>query len=107
MARKPTPAEIRETNPNVTKSCDSCQKVMTADEFYGTFENMLTFKVLGGYMEYVDTVDPDRSEYEFNLCHKCGHKLMDKFFPHYDLSHWHEKTAEKFCKGWISSDWRI
>lgn len=104
MPRKPTPAEIIETNPNMTQKCDSCFLVMNADKYYGTFENMLTFKVLGGYNEYVDTIEPDRKEFEFHLCHKCAHKMMGKLFPHYDLSKWHPRTDDKFCDGWRRED---
>jgi hypothetical protein len=48
---------------------------------------------------------PNSKEFEFHLCHKCAHKLMDKFFKHYDLSNWHPRTAEKFCNGWTPTDW--
>jgi hypothetical protein len=105
MPRKPTRAEIIETNAYLTQRCDSCELVVYADKYYGTFENMLTFKVEGGYGEYVDTIHPNSKEFEFHLCHKCAHKLMDKFFKHYDLSNWHPRTAEKFCNGWTPTDW--
>ena len=98
--RKPTPAEIRETNPNVTKNCDSCEKSMSLDENYGTFENSLTINMSGGYGEYVDTIDPTNQEFEFFLCHKCAHTMMAKFFPHWSFRHWHPKTDDKFCDGW-------
>ena len=102
MARKPTRLEIIETNPNVTKNCDSCDKLMRADKYYGTFENSLTINVSGGYNEFVDTLDPSKKEYEFILCHKCAHKLMSKFFSHWSFSNWHPKTDDKFCDGWQS-----
>jgi len=98
--RKPTPAEIRETNPNVTRNCDSCNTLQRANEHFGTFENSLTFNVSGGYNEYVDTIYPSDKEFEFFLCHKCAHKLMSKFFPHWSFNHWHPKTDDKFCDGW-------
>lgn len=106
MPRNPTRAEIIETNSNMTQKCDKCFVVMYADKYYGTFENMLTFKVEGGYGEYVDTIDPNSKEFVFNLCHKCGHKLM-AFFPEYDLSNWHPRTADKFCNGWSISEGEI
>ena len=99
MSRKPTRAEIIETNPNMTMHCDKCELVMNADKNYGTFENALTLNVSGGYGEYVDTLDPNSPEFEFTLCHKCAHKLM-KFFSHWDLSSWHPKTKDKYCDGW-------
>ncbi len=104
MARKPTRAEIIATNENMSQKCDSCFLVMYANKYYGTFDNMLTFKVSGGYGEYVDTIYPDSKEFEFNLCHKCAHKMMSKFFPHYDLSGWHPRTDDKFCNGWRLQD---
>lgn len=99
MARKPTRAEIIETNTNMTVRCDKCDVVMHANKHFGTFENMLTLRVEGGYMEYVDTIDPSSKEYEFHLCHKCAHKLM-RFFKHWDFQNWHPWTNEKFCDGW-------
>ena len=105
MSRQPTRAEIIETNANMTKKCDSCFLEMNADKYYGTFENMLTFQVSGGYNEYVDTVIVGSKEHEFSLCHKCAHSMMAKFFPHYDLSNWHPKTSDKFCNGW--SPWGV
>jgi len=104
MSRQPTRAEIIATNANMTKKCDSCSFVMNADKYYGTFENMLTFKVSGGYNEYVDTLDPNSKEFEFSICHKCAHGMMAKFFPHDDMSGWHPKTSDKFCDGWSMSD---
>lgn len=100
MSRQPTPAEIRETNRNVTKKCDSCSVVMVADEFFGTFDNSLTFQINGGYSEYVDSGFIGHEELEFVLCHKCAHKMMSKFFPQWSFSHWHPKTEDKYCDGW-------
>lgn len=108
MARKPTRAEIIETNPNMTKTCDSCSAVAHANKDYGTFENWLTLTASGGYGEFVDTIHPNSKEYEFNLCHKCAHKLMKKFFSQWSFNHWHPRTDEKFCDGWTlgkSIDW--
>ena len=102
--RKPTPEEIRMTNPNVTKNCDSCNTLQRASETFGTFENALFFKVEGGYEEYVDTVFGSKGEYDFFLCHKCAHKLMKQFFPHWDFSHWHPRTTDKYCDGWRRED---
>jgi hypothetical protein len=100
MTRKPTQAEIILTNENLTQTCDKCSKVMQADGNYGTFPNALTLNVSGGYGEFVDTIYPDSKEFEFNLCHKCAHKLMKSFFPQWSFSHWHPRTEEKFCDGW-------
>jgi len=105
MSRKPTRAEIIATNANMTKKCDSCFLVMNANKYFGTFENMLTFHVSGGYNEFVDTVFPEDDKYKFNLCHKCAHKMMAKFFPHFDVGNWHSKTNDKFCNGW--SPWGV
>jgi len=105
MSRQPTRAEIVATNANMTKKCDSCSLVISADKYYGTFENMLTFQVSGGYNEYVDTMFPEDDKYKFSLCHKCAHSMMAKFFPHYDLSNWHPRTNDKFCDGW--SPWGV
>ena len=100
MARNPTPAEIRETNPNMTKRCDSCHIVMYANADFGTFENALTLNMSGGYGEYVDSAIAKPSELEFTLCHKCGHKLMAKFFSSWDFGNWHSRTSDKYCDGW-------
>lgn len=107
MARKPTRAEIIETNANLTQKCDSCFIVVNADKYYGTFPNMLTFRVEGGYGEYVDTLDPNSKEFEFHLCHKCAHKMMNKFFSQWDLSGWHPRTKDKYCNGWSMRQWEI
>ena len=101
--RNPTPAEIRETNPNMTKTCDKCSLVMNASEHFGTFENSLTVTMSGGYDEFVDSFALDAKGLEFTLCHKCAHKLM-KFFSHWDFSHWHPRTADKYCDGWRMQD---
>jgi len=100
MSRQPTPAEIRETNPNMTLTCDSCYLVINANADYGTFENTLTINMSGGYGEYVDSAFLKEKEVEFYLCHKCAHKLMKSFFGDWDLSGWHPRTKDKYCDGW-------
>lgn len=105
MTRQPTRAEIIETNANVYQQCDSCHIKVYMDKYYGTFPNMLTLRAEGGYGEYVDTIDPNSPEFEFHLCHKCGHKLMNKFFKQWDFSKWHPKTDDKFCDGWTPRNW--
>lgn len=104
MSRKPTPAEVRETNRNLTKSCDKCFIEMTANEHFGTFENSLTLTMSGGYNEYVDSVVVKEKELEFTLCHKCAHKLMKTFFGSWEYSHWHPRTKDKYCDGWRRED---
>ena len=84
MSRPPTPAEIRLTNPNMTMQCSKCYLVMNANADYGTFENMLTINMYGGYGEYVDSAFLKDEELEFYLCHKCAHKLMKTFFGDWD-----------------------
>lgn len=100
MGRAPTPAEIRETNPNVTLECSKCETVMRLDANYGTFKNSLTLTMSGGYDEYVDSAVIKNEELEFNLCHKCAHELMAQFFPDWSFSHWHPLTKDKYCDGW-------
>jgi hypothetical protein len=104
MPRQPTQAEIWATNANLTTRCDKCTLEMNADRNYGTFPNALTLKMSGGYGEFVDTINPDSKEFEFTLCHKCAHKLMKTFFSQWEFSHWHPRTAEKFCDGWTYSN---
>lgn len=103
MPRKPTRLEIIETNASVYQQCDSCHIKVYMDKYYGTFENMLTLRAEGGYNEYVDTINPNSKEFEFHLCHKCAHKLMNRFFKEWDFSGWHPKTDDKFCDGWQPS----
>ena len=100
MSRQPTQAEIKETNPNMTLTCDSCYLVMNANADYGTFENALTINMSGGYGEYVDSAFLKEKEVEFCLCHECAHKLMKSFFGDWDLSRWHPRTKDKYCDGW-------
>jgi hypothetical protein len=100
MSRPPTPQEIRDTNPNMTMQCDSCYLVMHANADFGTFENALTINMSGGYQEYVDTAFINAKEVEFNLCHKCAHKLMKSFFGDWAVSGWHPRTKDKYCDGW-------
>lgn len=104
MSRQPTPAEIRETNPNMHKRCDKCSEVLYANADYGTFDNALTLTASGGYGEYVDSAFLKPEELEFMLCHKCAHKLMKTFFGNYDFFRWHPKTKDKFCDGWSYLD---
>jgi hypothetical protein len=99
MARKPTRAEVIATNANMKQECDSCGLVVKADKYYGTFPNMLTLTASGGYGEFVDSFD-ESPEFVFNLCHKCGHKFLKGFFPHWSFRNWHEQTKDKFCQGW-------
>ncbi len=106
MTRPPTPEEIRATNPNMTQRCDKCDLVMNADANFGTFENMLTLSLSGGYMEYVDSVAIPDEELEFHLCHKCAHKLMAQFFSQWDLTSWHPRTEDKYCDGWTMARWQ-
>lgn len=101
--RNPTPEEIRETNPNMTQTCDKCSLVMYANEHFATFDNSLTITMSGGYGEYVDSIVLKEKECEFTLCHKCAHKLM-KFFGQWDFSHWHPRTVDKYCDGWRYQD---
>ena len=105
MSRKPTRAEIMETNPNMTQRCDKCALVVQANEFFGTFDNMLTLSMSGGYSEYVDSYALSEAALEFHLCHKCAHKLMTQFFSQWDLSGWHPRTKDKYCDGWTMSRW--
>ena len=100
MSRPPTQAEMRETNPNMKQTCDKCHLVVYGDKNYGTFENMLTISLSGGYAEYVDSVVLTEDELEFHLCHKCAHQLMKTFFGNWELSGWHERTKDKYCDGW-------
>jgi len=104
VSRPPTPAEIRETNPNMTLECSKCYLVVNANADYGTFENMLTINMYGGYGEYVDSAFLKDEELEFYLCHKCAHQLMKTFFGDWDTSRWHPRTKDKYCDGWRISD---
>ena len=104
MSRPPTPAEIRLTNPNMTMQCSKCYLVMNANADYGTFENMLTINMCGGYGEYVDSAFLKDEELEFYLCHKCAHELMKTFFGDWGTSRWHPRTDDKYCDGW-KIDW--
>ena len=105
MSRQPTRAEIIETNANMTKTCDKCSLVMSADKYYGTFPNALTINMSGGYGEFVDTIHPSSKEFEFTLCHKCAHKLMKTFFSQWEFSSWHPRTEDKYCDGWSRRNW--
>lgn len=105
MARKPTQAEILATNGNLSKRCDKCSVQMWADKNYGTFPNALTLTMSGGYGEFVDAVALNPAELEFNLCHKCAHKLMKTFFSQWDFSNWHPRTEDKYCDGWTIQNW--
>jgi hypothetical protein len=100
MSRPPTPDEIRATNPNMTMTCDKCYLVMNANADFGTFENMLTMTMSGGYNEYVDNVNIPTNEVEFRLCHKCAHELMKTFFGDWVTSGWHPRTDDEYCDGW-------
>ena len=105
MSRQPTPQEIKQTNSNLTKQCDRCDLLVRADANYGTFENMLTLTMSGGYNEYVDVIDPSSPEFEFTLCHKCAHKLMAQFFSQWATQGWHPRTTDKYCDGWTMPTW--
>lgn len=104
MSRPPTPAEIMATNPNMTLQCSKCYLVQNANSAYGTFENMLTINMSGGYGEYVDSAFLRDEELEFYLCHECAHLLMKTFFGDWNLSGWHPRTEDKYCDGWEISD---
>lgn len=106
MSRPPTPDEIRATNPNMTMECDKCRIVMNANADFGTFDNMLTMTMSGGYGEYVDTVFIPTKEIEFRLCHKCAHELMRTYFGEWETSGWHPRTEDKYCDGY-RIDWDV
>lgn len=105
MSRPPTQAEMRETNPNMKQTCDKCHLVVYGDKNYGTFENMLTMQLSGGYAEYVDSMVFSDEEMTFHLCHKCAHELMRTFFGDWDLAGWHPRTKDDYCDGWKLQDW--
>jgi len=100
MSRPPTQAEIRATNPNMIQRCDKCHLVVHADKNYGTFENMLTMEMSGGYAEYVDSIALNTEQLTFHLCHECAHELMRTFFGDWELRGWHPRTEDKYCDGW-------
>ena len=102
MSRPPTQAEMRETNPNMKQRCGKCDLVMTANADFGTFEDMLTLTMSGGYGEYVDSAFVKDEELEFTLCHECAHKLMAEFFGQWQFTGWHPRTEDKYCDGWSS-----
>jgi hypothetical protein len=105
MSRTPTPQEIMDTNPNMTKQCDKCDLIVRADANYGTFQNMLTLTMSGGYGEYVDSYALKPEELEFYLCHKCAHKLMAQFFSQWEFMRWHPRTKDRYCDGWTMPTW--
>lgn len=107
MSRPPTSQEIRETNPNMTKQCDKCDLVITANADFGTYENMLWITMSGGYGEYVDAVGAKEDELEFALCHKCAHELMAQFFGQWVTSNWHPRTEDSYCDGWTMPTWMV
>lgn len=105
MSRQPTEEEIKETNPNMTKTCDKCFLVVNADRNFGTFENMLTLNLSGGYCEFVDSIAvKNPEELEFALCHKCAHAFFSKFLNIHTPRGYHPKTSDKFCEGWTLYD---
>ena len=99
--REPTPQEVKETNPRMTRACDKCGLVVRANAHFGTFENMLSITMSGGYGEYVDSVGVRNPEdLEFALCHKCAHNLMNRFFGKWVTPNWHPRTKDRYCDGW-------